>query len=110
MQRARSYSPMTRLKPLAATIGIIIVAVLALVGLLSLTRGTPLRRVNYGSRARPPQVGDSSFRDLMALYSGVHLEAGNRVEQMLNGDGTYPRLWSELRGAQRTITVQNYYS
>jgi cardiolipin synthase len=110
MQPARSYSPMTRLKPLAVTIGIIVVSVLSLVGLLSLTRGTPLRRVVYGARARPPQVADSSFRDLMALFSGMHLEPGNRVEQLLNGDGTYPRLWSDLRAAKRTITVQLYYS
>jgi cardiolipin synthase A/B len=110
MQPARSYSRMSRLKPLAVTIGIIVVTVLALVGLLSLTRGTPLRRVVYGAHARPPQVSDSSFRDLMALYIGVHLEHGSRVEQLLNGDGTYPRLWSDLRSAQRTITVQMYYS
>jgi cardiolipin synthase len=110
MQPARSYSRMTRLKPLAVTIGIIIVSVLAMIGLLSITRGTPLRRVVYGSRQRPPQVADSSFRDLMALFSGMHLEPGNRVEQLLNGDGTYPRLWADLRAAQRTITVQLYYS
>jgi cardiolipin synthase len=101
---------MTRLKPLAVTIGIILVSVLSLVGLLSLTRGTPLRRVVYGTRARPPQVSDSSFRDLMALYIGVHLEPGTHVEQLLDGNGTYARLWSDLRSAQRTITVQMYYS
>jgi cardiolipin synthase len=101
---------MTRLKPLAQTIGVILVTVLALIGLFSLTRGTPLRRVVYDSRAKTPQVSDTSFRDLMALFSGVHLESGNRVEQLLNGDGTYPRLWADLHGARQTITVQNYYS
>jgi cardiolipin synthase len=29
---------------------------------------------------------------------------------MLNGDGTYPQLWKDLASAQRTITVQMYYS
>lgn len=110
MQPARSYSPMTRLKPLAVTIGIILVSLLALIGLLSITRGTPLRSVVYASRAKPPAVSDSSFRDLMALFIGVQLEPGNRVEQLLNGDGTYPRLWADLHSAQRTITVQMYYS
>jgi len=110
MQPARSYSPMTRLKPLAVTISIILVSLLALIGLLSITRGTPLRSVVYRSRAKPPEVSDSSFRDLMALFIGVQLEPGNRVEQLLDGDGTYPRLWSDLRTAQRTITVQMYYS
>ena len=101
---------MTRLKPLAVTFAIIIVSVLSLIGLLSITRGTPLRHVVYGARAKAPLVSDSSFRDLMTLFSGVHLEHGNRVEQLLNGDGTYPQLWADLRSAQRTITVQMYFS
>jgi cardiolipin synthase A/B len=110
MQPARSYRAMTRLKPLARTIAVILVAGLALIGALSITRGTPLRRVVYGTRAAPPHVADSSFRDLMGLYSGVQLLPGNRVEQLLNGDGTYPRLWQDLRSATRSITVQMYYS
>jgi cardiolipin synthase len=101
---------MTRLKRLAITIGVIIVVILASIGLLSLTRGTPLRRIVYGVRTTPPQVSDSTFRDIIALFSGVHLEPGNRVEQMLNGDGTYPRLWQDLRSATRSITVQMYFS
>jgi cardiolipin synthase len=101
---------MTRLKPLAITIGFIVLGALALVGLLSITRGTPLRRVVYSARTTPPQVSDASFRDLLGLFSGVHLEPGNRVEQLLNGDGTYPRLWHDLRSATRSITVQMYYS
>ncbi|MEX2154278.1 MAG: phospholipase D-like domain-containing protein [Gemmatimonadaceae bacterium] len=101
---------MSSLKPLAKTIGIIIASVLALIGLLSLTRGTPLRRVVYSVGERSPAVGDTTFRDLMAIYSGIHLESGHRVEQLLNGDGTFPRLWADLRSARQTITVQNYYS
>ncbi|HJQ20357.1 MAG TPA: phospholipase D-like domain-containing protein [Gemmatimonadaceae bacterium] len=101
---------MTRLKPVAVTIGLIVLTLLALIGLLSITRGTPLRRVLYGSPTSAPEVSDSSFRDLMALFSGVHLETGNRVEQLLNGDGTYPRLWADLRSARQSITVQMYFS
>jgi cardiolipin synthase len=106
----QSYLDMTRLKPLAITVGWLLLASLALIGLLSITRGTPLRRVGYGPLATPPEVSDSSFRDIMALFSGVHLESGNSVEQLLNGDGTYPQLWADLRAAQRTITVQMYFS
>jgi cardiolipin synthase A/B len=40
----------------------------------------------------------------------VHIEPGNRVEELLNGNGTYPRLWSDLAGAKETITVQLYYA
>ena len=101
---------MVKLKPLSATLGMISLVILALIGLLSITRGTPLRRVVYGGRGSPPAVADSSFRDLIGVFTGTHIEAGHRVEQILNGDGTYPRLWSDLRGAQRTITVQMYFS
>ena len=101
---------MTRLKPLALTLALVLLGALALIGLLSITRGTPLRRVVYGPLTTPPEVSDTSFRDIMALFSGVHLEPGNQVEQLLNGDGTYPRLWSDLRAARRAITVQMYFS
>jgi cardiolipin synthase A/B len=32
------------------------------------------------------------------------------VTQALNGAGTYPQLWADLRSARNTITVQMYYS
>lgn len=34
---------------------------------------------------------------------------GNRVELALNGDGTFPRLWEDLRSAEHHITIQTYY-
>ena len=101
---------MFKAKRLLATLGIIVLTMLALVGLLSITRGTPLRRVVYHAGTRPPVAADSSFRDLIGLFSGTHIEPGHRVEQLLNGDGTYPRLWADLRSARSTITVQMYYS
>lgn len=101
---------MSRLKRLWTTIGVIIVVILAGVGLLSLTRGTPLRRIVYGARTTPPRVADSTFRDLIGLFTGVHLGPGNRVELLLNGDGTYPVLWRDLRSATHSITLQMYFS
>ena len=41
--------------------------------------------------------------------TGAWLAPGNRVEVMLNGDGTYARLWDDLRSAQQSITLQLYY-
>lgn len=83
---------------------------LALIGLLSITRGTPLHRVLYSTHAHPPNVSDSSFRNLMELFAGVPIQDGNRVEALLNGNGTYPRLWADIRSAQRSVTVQMYFS
>ena len=100
---------MSRVRALGKTIGIIVVAALSLGGLLSLTRGTPLHRITYGTGVST-RMSDPSFRDLIALMSSVQLEPNNHVEPLFNGDGTYPRLWSDLRSAKRTITVQMYYS
>jgi cardiolipin synthase A/B len=110
MQSARSYSRMERLKPVSRVVATIIVSVLALFGLLSLTRGTPLSRVGHSVATAPPAVGDSTFLDLIGLLTGTHMGAGNRVDQLLNGDGTYPRFWADLRSARQTITAQNYYA
>lgn len=101
---------MSRPKRILATLGIIVVTLLALIGLLSITRGTPLRHVTYAAGERSPAVSDPQFLSIMELFAGVHLKPGNRVEQLLNGDGTYPRLWADLRGAQTSITVQMYYA
>lgn len=82
-----------------------------MVGVLSLTRGTPVRMVlAKGDQDGPPAVTDSLFARTIEMYAGAHLESGNQVDLLLNGNGTYPRLWSDLRSASRTITVQMYYS
>jgi cardiolipin synthase len=100
---------MTKLKRLSVTLGVIVGGLLALIGLLSLTRGTPMNRVAHSPGRGAPAVNDPAFRDLIALSTGMHLEPGNRVEQLVNGS-TYTRLWSDLRGATRSITMQMYYA
>ena len=110
MHPARSYTPMTRLKRLSIGVGMVLLCLLALIGLLSLTRGTPMEYVVRSPGDAAPRVSDSTFRDLIALSSGMHLEPGHRVEVLLNGDGTYPRLWTDLRSATQSITIQMYYA
>lgn len=51
-----------------------------------------------------------TFARMLELYAGTHIDSSNRVEVLLNGDGTYPRLWEDLRTARKSITVQSYYS
>src|SRR5690349_25174630 len=101
---------MSRVRRLEKTLGLLLVAMLTLIGLLSVTRGTPLRRVAYGSASGAPRMTDAGFRDLIALQSGIQFEPNNRVEPLFNGDETYPRLWADLRSATKTITVQMYFS
>src|SRR5918999_4041833 len=102
---------MSRLKRLGLVLAAVLVVLFALVGVLSLTRGTPVRMViARGDRDGPPPVADSLFGRTMELYTGVHIEPGNRVDELLNGNGTYPRLWRDIASAQQTLTVQMYYA
>jgi cardiolipin synthase A/B len=102
---------MIRVKRVALVLGILLVSALALIGILSVTRGTPVKAVvAIGDREGPPSVSDSLFAQSMELYTGLHLTRGNAARQMLDGVGTYPELWKDLRAAKRTITVQMYYS
>jgi cardiolipin synthase len=89
---------------------VVVVIALALIGLLTVTRGTPVGAVVTLSRRDPPAVNDSLFERTYELFTGTHIYGGNIVEQALNGDGTYPHLWSDLRAAKQSITVQMYYS
>ncbi|HEV2642910.1 MAG TPA: phospholipase D-like domain-containing protein [Candidatus Elarobacter sp.] len=83
---------------------------MVLVGVLTVTHGTPVRNVIApGSSEQPPPVSDTLFAQTMELYTGTRLSNGNRVTLMLNGDGTYPELWHDLASAKKTITVQMYY-
>jgi cardiolipin synthase len=85
------------------------VGFLALIGFLHLTRGTAVRHVR-GIGANPiPGVSAPEFPLTVTLHTGAWMADGNRVEVALNGDGTYERLWNDLRGAQRSITLQVYY-
>lgn len=102
---------MAILKYTLLTIGLVFVLVMVLIGILSITRGATVRTViAEGDKEGPPQVSDPLFPRSIELFTGTHIEPGNRVEILLNGEGTYPKLWSDISSAKRTITVQMYYS
>jgi cardiolipin synthase len=79
------------------------------VGLLYLTRGTPVSSVRTFGQAPPPSVIDPLFRRTIDLLAGMTMQDGNDVEVLVNGDNTYPRLWADLKSARHTITLQMYY-
>ena len=102
---------MSLIKYAAITAVILLVLVLMLIGILSITHAPPVKSVNAeGDDEGPPSIDDPLFARSMELFTGTHLDPGNKVEILLNGDGTYPRLWKDLESAQRTITIQMYYS
>jgi cardiolipin synthase len=89
---------------------VVIVLGLALIGFLYVTRGTAVRHVRgVSADGAPISVSEPEFPLMATMATGAWLAPGNRVEVMLNGDGTYPRLWEDLRLAQRSITLQLYY-
>ncbi len=102
---------MTILKYAALTILLVLVLVLVLIGILSVTRDATVTRViAEGDHEGPPRVTDSLFARSIELFTGTHLEPGNTIELLNNGNETYPPLWKDLASAQHTITVQMYYS
>ena len=102
---------MTFLKKAGLVVLILFAGALALIGIASMTRGTPVRHVlAEGDRSGIPPVHDSLFGRTIELFAGTHIEPGNRVEMMSNGNETYPLLWRDIRGARQTLTVQMYYS
>ncbi|HEY2374847.1 MAG TPA: phospholipase D-like domain-containing protein [Gemmatimonadaceae bacterium] len=110
MPPQRSYSFAERLERLGVVIVGILLCYLAFVGLLSITRGTPVQTViAEGDRGGPPPPTDSLFARTMEMYTGVHIEPGTRVQAVNNGT-VYDSLWNDLRSAKQTITVQMYYS
>jgi cardiolipin synthase len=102
---------MSLIKYIAIAALLLFALVLALIGILSVTHDTPVRNViAEGDKDGPPSIADSLFSRSIELYTGTHIDPGNKVQILLNGDGTYPQLWKDLGSAQRTITVQMYYS
>ena len=84
--------------------------ILAVIGLQSLTRGTTIARLRSpGDHDGPPGPRDPLFCDSLALLTKTAILPGHRVEIFACGDETYPRLWEDLRSAERSITLQMYY-
>jgi cardiolipin synthase len=104
---------MTKLvKTATLAVLVAVLVVLSLIGWQTVTRGTPVSDIRAAGRGAPaaPPVSDSLFSHTVEMFSGVHLDPGNRVQILENGDGTYPQLWRDLASAQRMVTVQMYYS
>lgn len=98
-------------KGVGILVGVLMFIALAGMGWFSLTRGTPVRAViALGDETGAPAVNDPLFAHTLELFSGVHIEEGNRVAPLYNGVGVYPPLWRDLKAARQTITFQNYFS
>ena len=102
---------MSLIKYIAIAALILFGLVLALIGILSVTHDTPVTSViAEGDTGGPPSIEDPLFSRSIELFTGTNIEPGNNVQILLNGNGTYPQLWKDIASAERTLTVQMYYS
>lgn len=89
----------------------VVLTLAAVIGLLFITRGTAVHLVRgVGGDGTPVAPADPDFPTTFALLTGTSLVGGNDVRLALDGNGTYPALWSDLRSAKRTIMVEMYYA
>jgi cardiolipin synthase len=111
IHKPRDNSLMELLRYAGEMAVIVVVLAMVLIGVLTVTHGTPVKSVIApGADNNPPAVGDSLFAQEMELYTSTHFSPGNLVSLRLNGNGTYPQLWSDLSSAKQTITMQMYYA
>jgi cardiolipin synthase len=101
-------SPSIRARVGRATL-VIAILVLALIGFLHVTRGTAVRHVRGVTTDAVVGVADAEFPLSVTMLTGAWMAPGHRVDVLLDGDGTYERLWEDLRSAHQSITLQLYY-
>src|SRR5947209_18068674 len=88
-------------------LGLLLALVLVIIGVLSITHDTPVKRVNAeGDKDGPPSVSDPLFARSIQLYPGTSLDPGNKVDELVTGDGTHLPQGRDLAKAQHGITVQ----
>jgi cardiolipin synthase len=91
------------------TAGGLLLILFTIIGMEFTLHGSHISHLQ-GVGSAAPQVGDPLFTRTMEVFTGTHLNDGNHVTVLLNGEQTFPAIWKELRGAKQTITMQMYYS
>src|SRR5437868_15482092 len=96
---------MSLIKYIAIAALVLFGAVLALIGVLSVSHDTPVRSViAEGDKDGPPSIEDPLFDRSMQLFTRTEIDPGDNVQIVLNGNGTYPQVWSDIAPAQPTVT------
>jgi cardiolipin synthase len=54
-------------------------------------------------------VRQPSFLASVSAHADARFVSGNRVDVLLDGDGTFPRILEAIRGARRSITFAQYF-
>jgi cardiolipin synthase A/B len=54
-------------------------------------------------------LGEASFYPTLSAHTDSSIISGNRVELLFNGDQIFPAMLQAIRGAQKSITYQQYF-
>ena len=94
---------------LVAAIVSVPLLIFALVGLPHVIRGPLVRNVIASGTGALQSPDAPDFPRTVEMLTGAVLVPGNHADVLANGDGTFGRLWNDVRAARRSITVQMYY-
>jgi cardiolipin synthase len=107
---AWTRTPLGRAIIILSSAAAVMVAIFALIGIPLIFRGTPVRDVSGFDGAGADAFTSPAFHALAEFATRTPLDDGASIEILNDGNGFFPRLWQDLRGAQRSITVVNYYA
>ncbi|HEY6197921.1 MAG TPA: cardiolipin synthase [Candidatus Binatia bacterium] len=57
----------------------------------------------------PITLGESSFFPTIEAHTDAPIVAGNKIDILLNGDGTFPTMLADIKNAKSTITFMQYF-
>lgn len=88
---------------------LLIIGLLLLVVIPYVTRETRVSSVEILEMDELPEVGGELFLRHFEVLSGCQLHDSNRVDILLNGDGTYDRMIDELGTAKKSISWHVFF-
>ena len=92
---------------------IILLIVLFFLGtmlVMYLTRSTPIKKIRLTKAGVDvAEVTSPLFHITLKLLTGTPLYRHNQIDLLLNGDGTYGRLWEDLQTAREVIIVHVFF-
>jgi cardiolipin synthase len=91
-------------------IALLVLLAFAFVGAPHLFRTTPVRHVvDFGSDRTVLDFESPALPEAVWLTTQASLEPGSTAELLNDGDGTFPRLWEDLKAARHSITIVSYF-
>ena len=67
-----------------------------------------LREGSFCQRNPAVTLGEPAFFPTLEAHTDAPIVAGNRIDVLLNGDGTFPIMLRDVRSAKTTITFAQY--